>query len=234
MTKSQLSDEERILRAKRRFSEALITGLLFGLASAALTSLYEWADQAGFFLRLGLSHAETENAFFSVLAVVLVAFAIFTVARYWTPRAERQPAFLRKDMDNIHQRWRWLTLILGAAAVLNTSNFISKPQDQSLFSGGVIVFILFSLALVVCFGPGFLSKAYRETLNDELMRTQRAKAARLGYLLALLGVAGLYFVQRDRPEIAGPAAMAILCAICVIPAFYFVVLDWRSDATDKE
>jgi len=229
MTKSQLSDEERILRAKRRFREALLAIPLTCVVGAVLGILFAKADEVGLFQRLGFSPAESETALFGLLGAVSVAIIIFAVVRYWTPRVERQPAFLRKDMDNIHRRWRWVTLILAAVSVLNTSNFILKPQDQGLSSSVAVVFALFALALVVCFGPGFLSKAYRETLNDELMRTQRAKAARLGYLLALLGVAGLYFVQRDQPKITGLAAMAVLCAISVIPAFYFVILDWRSE-----
>jgi len=229
MSKSQLSDDERIARAKRRFREALLAIPLTCVVGAVLGFVFAQADQAGFFRRLGLSEAESQTALFGFVGAMSVAILIFAVVRYWTPRIEREPAFLRKDMDNIHQRWRWLTLLLSAVSVLNTNNFVFAPQDQGLFSSVAVVFALFALALMVCFGPGFLSKAYRETLNDELMRTQRAKAARLGYLLALLGVAGLYFVQRDRPEIAGPAAMAILCAICVIPALYFVILDWRSE-----
>jgi len=221
-------------RAKRRSREGLFAGLVFGLVFPGLTFLYIWSDTRGVFQNLGYSHAEIETALIAVLAILLGAYVILVVIRYWPPKAEREPAFLRREMDNIHRRWRWLTLILSAVAVLNTVSFVHNPQDHSGLSGGFIAVMLFGLAAIVCFGPGCLGRTYRETLNDELMRTQRARAARAGYLLLMVGIAALYIVFVRWPQMAGPAAIAILCAGSVIPALYFVVLDWRSDATDKE
>lgn len=220
---------DRIARSQRRFREALWFGLALGVFAAALGILWVWADRSGQLLRLGLGQAEADRVFFAVMAAALLAALVFAIVRYWVPKAERDPAYLRVAMDTIHRQWRWTTLLLSAVAVLNTFNFVRHPLDRTDIFSWLVIFMLAMLALLVCFGPGFLRRRYSETLNDELMRIQRAKAARLGYLTAIAGLAALFFVVLARPDAAPAAVVIALCAAAVLPAFYFVFLDWRSE-----
>jgi hypothetical protein len=228
MRQPLLSDDDLSKRAKRRFRESLVVALVFGFAMIGLTFSYKIADQQGVFQRLGFSHEGTEQAFWEVTFVLLTVFVVFTVVRYWTPKAERDPQFLRKDMDNIHTRWRWLTLILSAMAVLNAINFIGETHRGGSVAPWVTGIMFVLLAVLVCFGPGCISKSYRQTLNDELMRTHRARAARFGYLLLMPGLLGLVAVLQWRPQAGLAAAMNLLCAGGVLPSLYFVILDWIS------
>jgi predicted permease len=228
MERVDLTDEERIARSKRRFRESMIVSLLVGVSVVVLTVLYKSAEQRGIFEQFGVNTAQADKAFPWFLIGLLGVFAIFALIRYWVPKAERRPEFLRKNLDTIHAQWRWVTLILSGVAVLNTINFVTKVEDQDTASAGSVIFMLLTLALLVSFGPGCISKSYREALNDELMRTQRAKAARLGYLLAMLGAAVLYVVNLKRPELAGSATVVVLCAASAIPSLYFVLLEWVS------
>jgi hypothetical protein len=226
--RNDLSDAERIARAKRRFRESIFVSLIYGLVAAGLTAFYVYADLNGYLLRFGISSSQVGTIYFWTMIILTSVFLIFAMIRYWTPKIERQAEFLRKDMDNIHQRWRFLTLILSAVAVLNTIIFIGETHRGGSVAPWVTGIMFVMLAVLVCFGPGCISKNYREALNDELMRSHRARAARFGYLLLMPGLLGLVAVLQWRPQAGLPVAICLLCAGAVLPSLYFVILDWIS------
>ena len=164
-----------------------------------------------------------------MIGALSVALFVIVVIRYRPAKADREPGFLRKDMDNIHRRWRWIMIILCFVAIVQSESLLRQLPRFDAFSIGINAFYAVLLATTVCFGPGWASKTYRETLNDEMMRALRARAARLGYLFLMLGLAGLIFVMVYRPQDAMPFAVGILCAGCVIPTLYFVLLEWRAE-----
>lgn len=60
---------------------------------------------------------------------------------------------------------------------------------------------------------------------------RRFKESLLVSLLFGLGMAGLiilHFVLQYRPEMTSKILIAIMCGGAVIPASYFVILDWRA------
>ena len=229
MGREPLSDDDRMARASRRFRESLIFGVVYSLVMVVLFGLYARAELNGTFQRLGFNHAQTQSAFPWIFGILTGVFVVVVLIRYWPTKADRAPAYLRKDMDNIHRRWRWIMIILCFAAVVQSENLLYQLPRFDAFSIGISAFYPVFLATTVCFGPGWANRNYRETLNDEMIRTLRARAARLGYLFVMLALAGLVFVMFYRPAEAIPFAVAILCAGSVIPTLYFVLLEWRAE-----
>lgn len=232
MTKQPLSDEDLIAREKRKFRESLIVGLIFGLALSALIVLYVYADRHGILRRQGFTQNQIDDGFSWFLGIVLCGYVLFALIRYWTPKAARQPRVLRKDMDNIHGRWRVVMLLLLFVAIMETYNYSGTLPTLDLGTSAAFVVLLVMLAPLLCFGPGFISRTYRETLNDELIRSMRAKAARLGYLILMLALGGLYFVFVHAPQLALRGLVWSLLAGGAIPTLYFLFLEWRAGRGD--
>ena len=83
-------------------------------------------------------------------------------------------------------------------------------------------------AFQVCFGPGFLKRAYRRALNDEHTRALQRSAAMFGYLLCVILMCAALCILTIRPQwnlLIMPGAIA---AAVILPGLYFLIRQWRA------
>jgi cation transport ATPase len=106
----------------------------------------------------------------------------------------------------------------------NGPHSLGTDLDGWLVPAGFIFTAMLGV-FVVCFGP-------IRMLSDELTRTLRARAAKLGFLLAVPGMSAVYLISLYKPEWGTVAAPPIIAAAVVLPALYYVFLDWRSGCRD--
>lgn len=205
----------------------LATALFSGFVVAG----YILADKAGVFLRAGFAQDDIDTTFgflVGLLTGVVVAVAVLAI---WRARSSCSAESLRQHIDEHHRRWRFLTCALLCFALngtLWTSEIVAPLKPAAVMRLGAHVFMLLMLALLVCFGPGFLRKVYRETLNDELTRALRARALRLGYLTAIVVLAASFLLTVYNPVITTAVMSWGLFSTIAVPALYFVILDWRA------
>jgi hypothetical protein len=75
---------------------------------------------------------------------------------------------------------------------------------------------------------GWMNPDLRLFLDDEVTRSFRARAQKLGYLLLLFIFLGLSAVARINPQAAVRYMPLGLALGCALPIFYFVYLDWQA------
>ena len=237
MAKQSLSDEELIARHKHKIRLLTIINIVVILPSFYVVYLLSPDGWPGLSMQERLSYLKIYYAFLAALLIFDLILAWPSVAL-----AEARARAYHKDVDTVHRAWRKSTIIavpiVVAGAILNTVISLSAPSDYGVPDWHLIAVLVFCIlpfvqyAFFICFGPGWLFKAYRKKWNDELMIALRARIVRLAYLLLVFGMAGLYFVQYFVPRLAIVALIWILCACTVIPMFYFLHLERRAEIGD--
>jgi hypothetical protein len=200
-------------------------------------------------------HLPMESTGIVALAVLLIWIAVVfryinTVQPVAGPYDED---ILRRTIDDQHRRWRWrytfVFILIGGLAAMITHVVLllaGHPPARSgpllvghplLIPGPLIAVVITAVDLAifavvaafqVCFGPGFLTGAYRRALNDELTRAMQRSAAMFGYLLCVIlmcAVLGAMAVRQQWGLVVMPGAVA---AAVILPGLYFLILQWRA------
>lgn len=158
------------------------------------------------------------------------------------PEAYFDETILRKTIDIQHRRWRWSFVLFFGLIVemtLQLTHNILRTSHAALQAGydehfadimvaGAFGFIALTTMLQVCFGPGFLMRYYRRALNDELTRSQQHRAAKLGYILAVVAMCAVLVAAMYRTSWGILALPGAIAAVIVLPGFYFLILQWRA------
>jgi hypothetical protein len=88
--------------------------------------------------------------------------------------------------------------------------------------------MVFLVIMALYVRPGWLNADLSRFLDDEVTRSFRARAQRLGYLLLLFILMGLSVVARINPKVAAQFMPLGLAAGGALPILYFVYLDWQA------
>lgn len=181
-------------------------------------------------------HLPMENAGIAALAALLVWIVIVYRNSGAVPPASSAygEEILRKTIDDQHRRWRWLFVFvfvgIGSIAAAISSALLRSDASNPLIAvltadlGFAAVFAAFQ----VCFGPGFLARAYRRALNDELTRTMQRSAAMFGYLFSVIAMSMAMGAGLIRPQWGLAALPGAIAAAVILPGLYFLILQWRA------
>lgn len=88
--------------------------------------------------------------------------------------------------------------------------------------------MLFLVIMALYVRPGWLNADLRRFLDDEVTRSFRARAQRLGYLLLLFILTGLGVLARINPQAAAQFMPLGLAVGGALPILYYVYLDWQA------
>lgn len=223
---SKMSDEEIVALERNRAKEAFWAGLAMALIVVAILNGVDFAFRAGALKALGISDGTEDLFHYGVFAGLLVITIPFLIRRYRLPKAAMSEHILLKQIEWHHRRWRWIFLVLALGLFLLAFSVTPHPHHMALRV--VLVFDTLVFATIICFGPGFLRKTYRQILNDELIHALWARALRLGYLSLVALLAATYLAIIHRPGLAPTILPWVLALGIAIPAFYFIVLEWRA------
>jgi hypothetical protein len=227
------NDDELVAQVRRSIR---IQGRMFG--SLPITFLIV----SGLFLGILEFHLPKESAGIGALAVLLIWIAMvfrFLRAAPLTggPYSEE---ILRKTIDDQHRRWRWLYVFTFLNVVLYAipvSLALIFPGARHTPLGTNAVAAVFSMNLAgvavfavlqVCFGPAFLTRAYRRVLNDELTRAMQRSAAIFGYVLCVVVMCLALGAASIRPQWGLAAMPGAIAAAVILPGLYFLILQWRA------
>ena len=231
MPDEKSSDVEIIARERRSYRRGLAlfpVGLLLALAVMAG---FSWAQDSGFVPKW-FSESALEPITLALVISLLIVLAFRIFAR--PPKEAMSERILRKQIDDHQKRWRFLYILIAIMAiVLGTlplsPHFRSPGVNSTLWlPHASFVFVALMSALIICFGPGFLNASFRNAMNDELTRALRARASRLGFLIAVAGMGASYLVALYKPEWSVFVLSPVIAAAIAVPALYFVILDWRA------
>ncbi len=82
-------------------------------------------------------------------------------------------------------------------------------------------------AFQACFGPAFLTGAYRRALN-ELTRAMQCSAAMFGYPVSVVAMCAVFAAMMIRPQWGLAAMPGAIGAAVILPGLYFLVRQWRA------
>jgi hypothetical protein len=141
-----------------------------------------------------------------------------------------------REMDQKLAVWRGAMLsqiIVFSSVVVET--FWLWPRFVRLhgwpFLMPNLVSMLFMVSLVISslyIRPGWLDPDLRPFLDDEVTRSFRARAQRLGYILVLFILLGLGVLAQINAQAAAHYMPLGLAVGGALPVLYFVYLDWRA------
>jgi hypothetical protein len=227
------NDDELVAQVRRSIRTQ---GRMFGslLATVLIVS--------ALFLGILKFHLPKESAGIAALGVLLVWIAMVFRFLRAAPITEGPYSedILRKTIDDQHRRWRWLyvfTFLNVALYAIPVSLALAFPGARHTLSGADPVAAVFAMNLAgvaifavlqVCFGPAFLTRAYRRVLNDELTRTMQRSAAMFGYILCVLLMCAALAAASIRPQWGLAAMPGAIAAAVILPGLYFLILQWRA------
>lgn len=216
------------IRAEERFGWSLLGA--FAIISALFIGVLEF-------------HMPMQTTGMVALAVLLVWIVlVFRIQGALRPVAgPYNEETLRRTIDDQHRRWRWLYIFIfimvGGMAAMTTAMALflaghHPARSDAMVSVLVVVidlaFFAVMAAFQVCFGPGFLKRAYRRALNDEHTRALQRSAAMFGYLLCVILMCGILCVLTIHPQwdlLMMPGAIAVAV---ILPGLYFLIRQWRA------
>lgn len=238
MTDDPLSDDEIIAEERRRYRRrmtyaVLMCVVIFGLLVAALVV----GDHYGVFQRLGV--ARIADGFFTYFPMLLLVGVLLV---FWRQRATYRPpppSILRKQVDDDQSRQRWMMLMFVPLLFVMCLAYARAPTSlapdapiENWFGPLLFSMIAILCTLFVSIGPGFLNRRFRVAINDELSRSLRAKAAKVGYAITMAMLAGSYLVALARPRWIASALLVCIFAAFAVPALYLTWLEWRASRSD--
>jgi hypothetical protein len=182
-----------------------------------------------------------------VLGGMLLTF-IWIRRRNAVPPEAQSERILRRQIDEYQKRERLLLIMFSLIALLwcigpvNIGRSMANshlPQNMASlaafmrwFMPAVFVCCTFLTALILSFGQGFAGKR-AHVLNDELTRALRARATRIGYLIAFPGLGAAYLVALYRPEWSTLVLPPVIAAAIALPSLYFVFVEWRAGCNSE-
>lgn len=141
-----------------------------------------------------------------------------------------------RDMDKKLAVWR-VTLASQSFffALLGGETFWFWPRANRLHgwlfllpSVVPMLCMVFLVVMALYIRPGWLNADLHRFLDDEVTRSFRARAQRLGYLLLLFILMGLGVLARINPQAAAQFMPLGLALGGALPILYFVYLDWQA------
>ncbi len=226
--KSEPTDEEIITQQRRGTRKGIVLGGAAGLILVGLTALTYKGIQSGFLEHFGMGWIADKLLTYFPLAL-LIGVCIF----YFRQRGSAKPlpeGFLRRHVDHYQSLQRWgMLLYVGVLGILCVNQARIPWSSPSSW----ITITLFALVATLsgCFvaiGTGFLNPRFHRALADELNKALRAKATRLGYLLALILLVLDDAIALMKPYWITAAIPASIFAVVAIPALYLAWLEWRA------
>jgi hypothetical protein len=140
------------------------------------------------------------------------------------------------EIDRNQMRWRAALLmqiftfgLLAAQAFWLWPRFGHLHGWLALLPSTVPMLCIVILAIAALYlRPGWSCADLRLVLDDEVTRSFRARAQRLGYLLLLFILLALGVLARINPQAAAQCIPLALAVGAILPILYFVYLDWQA------
>jgi hypothetical protein len=216
-----LSDDEIIAREKRKLRQAVVAGLIAGLALVGL-SVVVWN------LRPSALDKLLPFVPLVVMAAVFAAWYFF-----WRPAPEaRTTRIMGKRMDEFQGRFRiylmFMVIIIGEQ-LLNSPATSDFPEHGSFPPRAfTLVLLLLAGASLIAFGFGWLNQRFDTVRNDELAQALRFQVSRIGYLALMAGLCAAYLAFIYRPDLLSLVFRSALFAGIALPALVYIGLEWRA------
>ena len=218
---SDISDEEIIAKEQAGYRARLRAAFAIVAVMMAAAVAIAFADRMGW-LSMALP---AKWAFYIPILFVLPALAFLWF--YRAPKDAGRASVLRRQIDTYQTRNNLSSVILLLSALLIAYRLaVATHPNFTLMA--LFVFMVVIFCGVVCFGPGYLRKTYRDALDDELLRAMRNRAARVGYISMIVLAAAAYPVIALHPGLAPAILPLMLFAGVAIPTVYFVFLHWNA------
>ncbi|MES2253679.1 MAG: hypothetical protein V4559_01415 [Pseudomonadota bacterium] len=143
----------------------------------------------------------------------------------------------RREMDQKQVQWRIALLTqVFVLSLCAAETFWLWPRlarvlgwISALISLLPVVFIVFLVISSLYMNPSWLNPDLRRFLDDEVTRSFRARAQRLGYLLMMFVLLGFCLLARISAQAAAQFMPLGLALGAALPILYFVYLDWQAD-----
>jgi hypothetical protein len=144
---------------------------------------------------------------------------------------------IERDVAEAERLGRFRTWILAAEALLflgMQALFYTSPADERARllneprSLAWLVWVALLLALLSTGGGYRSGKRVRALLDDELVRSHRAKAYAMGFRAAMASAIGLAIFQMFAPLSGREAVHIIVSAALAAALFSFAWLDWQA------
>lgn len=224
-TSSDMSDaqiiakEQTVYRARLRAALAIVAVTMVVALAAFAAGKMGWLNTA-----LPAGWAFAIPVIFLLPALVLLWF-------FRAPQEAGRTSVLRRQIDTYQTRNNLSSAILLLSALLIAYR-LSVEAHPNFALMAIFVFMIVMFGAMVCFGPGYLRKDYRDALDDELLRAMRGRAARVGYITMIVLAAAAYPLIALYPALALTIWPFLLLAGVAVPTAYFVFLHWTASGDE--
>ncbi len=219
-----LPDDVVIARERRKLKIAKIAGPLTGLLAVLVTS----------FLSHSFPGTPALAVYSPAIFISLLFVAVIWLApsrRAYQPRIQRQRLEEFRVYDLLMLAWQIFWAGLTCFAMLPSLQALHLPPRAALPMEFILVSLIFFLlvgATIVIYGAGWMRPPLNPARDDEWARQLRARAARIGYLTLMIGIAAIYLAEVYVPAFAPLVVRWVLFLGIAIPASAYLVLDWRA------
>jgi hypothetical protein len=216
-----LSDDEIIAEERRKHRQAIVAGLISGLALVGF-SVVVWD--------LRPSALDKLLPFVPPILMIAVLAAWYL---FWRPApGATSTRILGKRIDEFQGRFR-LYLVVMVIIIGNQLLRSPAPSDLPERSGFpprslILVLLLLTGASLIAFGFGWLNRRVGTVLNDELACALRFQVSRIGYLVLMAGLCAAYLSFLYRPDLLSVVFRSALFAGIALPALFYIGLEWRA------
>jgi hypothetical protein len=216
-----LTDDEIIAREKRKIRQAMIAGLIGGIALVGFSILL-WNVRPG---------ALDEFLPFVPLIAIVAVFAAWYL--FWRPAPEAMSTrILGKRVDEFQGRFRiillFMAILIGNQLLNRSATYDSLKHSSFPPRPFTLVLMLLAAASLIAFGFGWLNRRFDTVRNDELARALRFQVSRIGYLVLMAGLCAAYLAYVYRPDLLSLVLRTGLFAGIAVPALLYVGLEWRA------
>jgi hypothetical protein len=140
-----------------------------------------------------------------------------------------------RDIDRKQAEWRAILLmqvftlgLVAAETIWWPAPPAHAPQWLAAALSLPVLLVILPVIAALYVRPGWLNPDLKLLMDDEVTRSFRARAQRLGYLLLLFLLLGFCVLARVDAKEAARYMPLGLVAGCVLPVLYFVFLDWQA------
>lgn len=226
MTKQPLTDDELVAADRRAYRARLRWVMIAVVYGVVLSILLISALRAGLIPREWMEHRPILTIFLLSIPFIVPLYPLFRRTTT-APRDASAPRIQRRLIEDNQRRARialaYVVAVLPLSAALVVWQTLTHPLPISapagwFHPGGFLMMVLIGV-FVLLKGPGDA---------DEISRSLRAGAAKLGFVIALPAFAGVYMLSLADIGWARMAAPIAIAATLMIPGLYFLIADWRA------
>jgi hypothetical protein len=237
MADQSLSDEEIIALTRKRVRQRKIIIFLCAFLSGGI----------GAFSAIKIGELHRAHQPISILSLWpiesagVLALAAFLAALYFTrtPRGAYSERLVQKRIDELQWQYtRWFlimvptgVLYLAVRAELQTI-FLMDHGNFPPLALEIGLFLFLGAISLLMLSPFGVKRSLRKVMNDELIRTVRARALSLGFWVSVPCMAAIYVLSLINQKLAIECMVPALFLAVAVPTLRFAYLDWRASRSN--